>query len=247
MVLGRDLSADAAEKSSHQPMYLRIRQEITDRIDCGVYGTGEALPSENELALEFGTTRLTVRSAIDALVEKGLVRRVQGKGTYVSHDWVDDGARLGGFREVARMRNAVAEVRILSKTMRPAGNYYAHLFNIDSSDVLYSIRRLNSADGEPVSIENTLIPLSLFDGIELLDISVFSLFEAYEMLGHKVALSQEKLGVEALSTRDASLLQVASGDLAFVLESLSFDEQGQPVEYARSLTRGDRGGYSYQY
>ena len=78
----------------------------------------------------------------------------------------------------------------------------------------------------PVSLEQTLIPVRFFPGIEDVDVSVFSLYETYAMYGRKVAFAQEKLDVVALSTRDAGLLQVEPGSLALSLECLSFDDEG---------------------
>lgn len=235
------------EKLSQEPIYLYIRRKITERIERGDYTSGSALPSENELAEEFGVTRLTVRNAIDSLVEQGLIRRVQGKGTYVGFPWMETGVETGGFREMISSSNAVPSVRILSKSKRLAGPYYAKLFGIDSNEVLYTLRRLNSVDGEPVSLENTVIPLSLFEGIEDVDVSVFSVYETYGMYGHKVGLVQEKLDISALSARDAGLLRVEPGSLALVFECLTYDEAGQVIEHSTSYNRGDRGGYIYQY
>lgn len=239
--------AEAVENTLQEPIYLRIRRNIMRRIERGDYVAGSAIPSENELALEFGTTRLTVRAAVDALVERGLVRRVQGKGAFVAQPLFGDEVQHGGFREYARALNAEAGVRILSCVKRPAGPYYAELFDIAPDDVLYSVRRVNSTDGEPVAVESTLIPIVRFPDIEKVDISVFSLYETYGMLGHPVALAQEKLDIEALSARDAGLLHMEQGDLALVLECVSYDTDGVPIEYARSLNRGDRGGYTYRY
>ncbi|MFR2031022.1 MAG: UTRA domain-containing protein [Collinsella sp.] len=109
------------------------------------------------------------------------------------------------------------------------------------------MRRLNCIDGEPVSIEMTLIPCLLFPGIEDVDISVFSLFGTYDMLGRKPDQSVEKLDIEALGARDASLLNLEPGDLALVLEGLTYDSSGQAIEHAKSFTRGDAGGYTYNY
>mgnify|MGYP000119107919 FL=1 len=93
----------------------------------------------------------------------------------------------------------------------------------------------------------TLIPCLLFPGIEDVDISVFSLFETYDMLGRKPDKSIEKLDIEALGARDASLLNLEPGDLALVLECLTYDSSGQAIEHAKSFNRGDAGGYTYNY
>lgn len=193
------------------------------------------IPSENELAEEFGTTRLTIRSAMDELVKSGQIRRVQGKGAFVGHKWFDEHERKGGFRQSVLASGATPSVRILARSKRYAGPYYADLFGIAEDDLLYSVRRLNCIDGEPVSIEMTLIPCLLFPGIEDVDISVFSLFETYDMLGRKPDQSVEKLDIEALGARDASLLNLEPGDLALVLEGLTYDSSGQAIEHAKSF------------
>lgn len=235
------------DKLSQEPIYLYIRRKITERIERGDYAPGSVLPSENDLAEEFGVARLTVRNAIESLVERGLIRRVQGKGTYVGLPWMETSTETGGFREMISSANAVPSVRILARSKRLAGPYYAKLFGIEANDVLYTLRRLNSVDGEPVSLENAIIPLRFFEGIEGVDVSVFSLYETYEMYGHKVGLIQEKLDIAALSPRDAGLLHVEPGSLALVLECLTHDEAGQVIEHDVSYNRGDRGGYIYRY
>ena len=114
-------------------------------------------------------------------------------------------------------------------------------------DLLYSIRRLNCVNGDPVSIETAFIPCLLFPTIEDIDVSVFSLYETYEMLGRKPVMAQEKLDIEALGARDAGLLGLEQGDLALTLECVSFDASGQAIEYVKSFNRGDAGGYTYTY
>ena len=123
----------------------------------------------------------------------------------------------------------------------------ADLFGIAEDDLLYSVRRLNCINGSPVSIETALIPCLLFPTIEDIDVSVFSLYETYEMLGRKPVMAQEKLDIEALGARDAGLLGLEQGDLVLLLECVSYDASGQAIEYVKSFNRGDAGGYTYTY
>ena len=231
-----------AETVDATPVYIRIRRRIEERIERGIYPTGSMIPSENELAEEFGTTRLTIRSAVDELVRRGQIRRVRGKGAFVAQKVPVAFERTAGFRESVR-----ASVRILARSKRYAGPYYADLFGIAEDDLLYSIRRLNCINGDPVSIEMALIPCLLFPTIEEIDVSVFSLYETYEMLGRKPVMAQEKLDIEALGARDAGLLGLEQGDLALLLECVSYDASGQAIEYVKSFNRGDAGGYTYTY
>jgi GntR family transcriptional regulator len=134
-------------------------------------------PRENDLAERFGTTRLTVRNAIDALVAGGLLRRVQGKGVYVMSERLGeaDALELVGFRESVREKNAVPSVKVLSKARRPAGGFFSHLFEIGENDDILAIKRVNYVDDVPLMIERTFIPISLFPKIESVDVGV-SLF-----------------------------------------------------------------------
>lgn len=250
-VIENAVGAAAGMPDAHAPretMYLHIREVILDRIERGEYAPGSPIPSENDLAEEFDTTRLTVRNAIDGLIESGSVRRIQGKGAYVMNPLTIEGnGAPRGFRERIENAEASPSVRQLSKTKRLAGPYFANIFDIDENDVLYVVRRLNSVDGVPIAIEEAFIPLEYFPSIEDIDVSVYSLYEIYGMLGRPVALAQEKLDVVALTAREAGLLQVEPGSLALSLDCLSYDENNRVIEYAYAVNRGDRGGYLYRY
>ena len=235
-----------AETVDATPVYMRIRRRIEERIERGIYPTGSMIPSEKDLAEEFGTTRLTIRSAVDELVRRGQIRRVRGKGAFVAQKVPAFFERTVGFRESVRA-SGEPSVRILARSKRYAGPYYADLFGIAEDDLLYSVRRLNCINGSPVSIETALIPCLLFPTIEDIDVSVFSLYETYEMLGRKPVMAQEKLDIEALGARDAGLLGLEQGDLVLLLECVSYDASGQAIEYVKSFNRGDTGGYTYTY
>ncbi len=230
-----------------EPIYKRIRRCILERIDDGTYAVGGMLPSENDFAEEFNTTRLTVRYAMDELVMQGRVRRVQGKGAFVSCDLTEARVPMSGFRQSVLAAGGTPEVRILARSRRYAGPLYARLFGIAENDLLYSVRRLNSVNGIPVSIEVAFVPLMLFPDIEEIDVSVFSLYEAYELLGRKPEMAQEKLDIESVGARDAGLLGIDTGDLVLTLECATYDASGQAIEYAKSFNRGDAGGYTYVF
>lgn len=91
-----------AETVDATPVYMRIRRCIEERIERGAYPTGSMIPSEKDLAEEFGTTRLTIRSAVDELVRRGQIRRVRGKGAFVAQKVPAFFERTVGFRESVR-------------------------------------------------------------------------------------------------------------------------------------------------
>lgn len=141
------------------PIYLQLREVVRNKIDEGEYAPGCAIPSENELAESYGVNRLTVRNAIDALVHEGLLRRVQGKGAFVVGNLIQRELNsLGGFRQTILDHKAEPGTKVLTKTRRPAGSKYAKIFGIDPEDEIFYIRRFNTANGEPISIDHTYVP-----------------------------------------------------------------------------------------
>ena len=164
---------------AHQPLYLRIRRAIRDRINAGEFTPGASIPSETDLAQHYGTTKLTIRNAIDGLIDEGLLFRVQGKGTFVTHGLRANSASHGprGFRASQGDMRHRPTVRVLETALRPTGAYYARLFDVSPESELFQVRRLNCVDDEPFAIENALVPCELFPGIETVDVSLFSLYE----------------------------------------------------------------------
>ncbi len=237
------------EKPSRTPLYLHLREEVRTMIEDGDYPLGTALPSEQEMAQRFGTTRQTVRNAYAALEDEGLVRRVQGKGVFVAKPSpgmldVGDGR---SFRQSTRAEGAQPAVRILSHETRPAGPWYAQIFGIETDDSIYAIRRVNSVDGVPLSIERTMVPLVRFPRLEGIDLAVFSLYEVFGYYGKVVDATSERLEIAELSVHDAHLLGVEAGKPAMAYDCLSFDQDGLVIEHTRTLRRGDLGFYTVRY
>ena len=116
--------AKPAEVSYNAPIYLQLREVVRSKIEDGEYAPGTAIPSENLLASTYGINRLTVRSAIDALVNEGLLKRVQGKGVYVVAQIERDLEVLGGFTQTMNAKNVETRRKILSKGQRRAGEKY---------------------------------------------------------------------------------------------------------------------------
>lgn len=226
------------------PLYLDIRRDLHMRLAMGEYTTGAAIPSEAKLAEQYGMTKVTVRNALDGLEEEGLIVRVQGKGTFATHGLegsVTHNPR--GFRDSHRHYQRTPSVRVLEATVREAGEFYARFFGVAPDSDLFYVRRLNCIDGVPFTIERTLIPCELFPGIENVDVSIFSLYALYELRGHPVAWAVEELEAQELKARDARLLRVDANDPALGLTCVSYDADGLPLEFVRSVSVGESASY----
>jgi len=234
-------------EAGKHPMYIQLREILRSRIDDGEFVPGSAIPSESELAQMYGLHRLTVRSAITALVNEGLLKPVQGKGVYVVGKKLErDLVKLTGFRQTIRERDLLPETRVMIKTKRQAGLKYAQLLEIAPEDPVYYIRRLCLADQEPVSIEDIYVPCALLD-LDVVDLNVFSLFDIYKFNHIQLTSAWQTLSVTNLDPKDARFLQIKPETKVLMFECVSRDEQNRVIEFSRSFTRSDKASFTVNY
>jgi GntR family transcriptional regulator len=229
-------------------MYVQLREIIRSRIDDGEFIPGSAIPSESELAQTYGLHRLTVRNALTALVNEGLLKPVQGKGVYVVGKKLGrDLEKLTGFRQTMRERDVVPGTRVMLITKRPAGLKYAKILEVSPEDQVYYIRRLCLAEDEPVSIEDIYVPCAILSNLEAVDLNVFSLFDIYKFNGIQVTKAWQTLSVTKLDAKDARILQIKPETIVLVFECISRDEKGSVIEFSRSFTRSDKASFTVHY
>ena len=129
------------EISYKSPLYIQLREVIEEE----EYLPGTAIPSENQLMETYGLNRVSVRSALAALEFEGLLKSVQGKGVFVAGPKAKRNMdTLGGFHNTMRQSGGNTATRILSKTLRQAGPYYARLLEISPESTIWFIRRVEN-------------------------------------------------------------------------------------------------------
>ncbi len=237
------------EKISYQsPIYLQLREVVRTKIEDGEYLPGTAIPSENELAETYGINRLTVRNAIDALVNEGMLKRVQGKGVYVMGTKVErDLETLGGFTQTMRDINTRPTTKVLVKALRKAGDKYSLVFGIKPDDELYYIKRICYADSESISLEEILIPRYVVPKLEGIDLAVFSIYEVYDFYGIKLKRAWQTLDLAELEPNDARMLGIDSNLAVFLFECTSYDDKERVIEFTRTYTRGDKCNFNVHF
>lgn len=202
------------------PIYLQMRELIRGKIEDGIYLPGSAIPSENELASTYGVNRLTVRNAVDILVREGMLKRVQGKSVYVISGKIEqDLSEMKGFTSTTTSNNRRSSIRILAFKTRPAGLKYASIFGIQASDLVFYIRRVCSADGEPITLEEIYIPQAVAPRLDGVDLSVFSLREAFGLLKIRLKSGFQTLDIARLGTQDARVLDTEDNRDVFMVRS----------------------------
>ncbi len=201
---------------------------------------GKALPSEREIAAAHGVSRMTARLVIEELADRGLVYRVPGQGTFVAGDPVTKSLGLTSFTEDMLARGMKPWSRILEAGVVPAGAAAGRDLRVSPADEVVRIRRVRLADDAPMCLESVDLPSHLVPGLLSHDLggSLYDLLASQYNI--EVARADQRMRATVTDTEESKLLGVPVVSPALLVERVSSDREGRPVERARSLYRADR-------
>jgi GntR family histidine utilization transcriptional repressor len=147
-----------------------IRAYVLEKLASGEWATGERIPSETELTVRFGASRMTVHHALKALSAEGWLHRVKGLGTFVAppRGHVLQ-ARLLDIRDEITGRGGVHSCHVLSHQLRGASLQDAALFAVEPGAPLLHAVALHRENGRPVQIEDRLVDPARVPGVAELD------------------------------------------------------------------------------
>jgi GntR family transcriptional regulator len=227
----------AESTQSNSPIYMQLANSLRQQIDDGIIPTGEALPSERDLCDIMGASRVTVRKAIELLIEEGLISRRQGSGTFVTPRIQAPGSYLNSFSEDAEARGEATDTIWMMKIIAIASDEEARLLELASGTKVARLSRVRMAAGEPLAIENAVIPAEMLPDIETLG---HSLYQALAKLGNRPITGQQKIRAALAGSTEAALLSISEKTEVLRIERLTRRADGRPVELTRSVYRGER-------
>ncbi len=161
------------------PLYTQIKDHLQIQIQQGAYPPGARLPSERELALEFGVSRITARQALQELIQDGLTYSRVGKGTFVCPPKIDLTV-LTSFSEESRQRGMTPGSRVLKTALVPAEAATASWLQVSPGTEIVVLTRVRLANNRPLALETAHLDHRLCPGI--LDRHDFSHESLYEVL-----------------------------------------------------------------
>lgn len=229
-----DLSAN---KASSTPLYIQIAKSIRSHINEGRIEKGEAIPSERALCEITGASRVTVRKAVDQLIDEGLLRRKQGSGTFVSERIEVPATYLGGFTEDAQARGEEpGSVWLIRNYANPTSEEASKL-KVSMSSIVVRLGRVRLSEDEPLAIEHAVVPQSLLPPIEEIG---DSLYAALETRGNRPHKGRQKVRASLASPTEAGLLSVQERSAVLRIERITWLDDGTVIEFTRSAYRADR-------
>jgi GntR family transcriptional regulator len=231
------------DRRSALPLYYQIQQHLLEKIRTGALKPGEPVPSEQEISGRLRISRMTARQALKSLCELGVAYSQRGKGTFVSELKLEKNFRqVLSFSEEMQARGSRPRSRVLSFRIEDASpDVIAALRLPLNGEKVVSLQRVRLEGSSPMAIEWSRLPLRLCpDLMENFD-PRGSLYRALqERYGIQIAVTEEVVEACVADAKDSKLLGIRAGTPVFAFTRTSYVRGGQPVEYVKSIYRGDR-------
>lgn len=230
-----------SERHSTKVKFEAVAQNIQERINEGIYVSSQKLPSEYDLAKEFEVSRLTIRKAIDELVQKNILFKLKGKGSYVMSPQKIQSGRSGlqGFTEAAKEYGKTSRTEVISfKTLKTVPETILKALKLTKGQPVKELIRRRMYDEEPMTVEKLYLPELTVEGLTAKD------FEGslFQLLEEKIEIAYSHQEIEAiLVTKELEKwLAVPLGSPLLQVDSLTYTKDAAPILYDRSYYRADK-------
>ena len=227
--------------SKQLPRYLKFAQQLQAHIQAGQFAPGDKLPSQRELAEQFGTTLMTIRKGLNILAEEGVIRIEHGVGTFVnSPNLAEDEFQLLSFSRALQQRpvgdTLTRPLDVRSDVMHAKAQAGLKLDDRAPVSMLSRVRLIN---GVPFAFQQSYLPPSLHSVVEAYS-AQSSLYQMLQdALGQPVTMAREVILPIVLSADQANYLQAREGDPAWLSIRISATADGTPILYDEAILKHD--------
>lgn len=218
-----------------------VARVLATEIRGGPLRDAAHLPSERALVERFGVSRVTVRRALRALEEEGLVTSAAGRGWLVrAAHFEEPENELVSFSALAGEHGLGATARVLALRTREATLDEAERLGVAPGAEVVELDRVRLLDGVPVAIDRSLVPAARAPGLIERDWTTASLYTALAEAGVPPARADYVVQAAPADAEEAALFALAPGAPVLLAEQLTYDASGRPIQLCRLTYRGDR-------
>ncbi len=217
-----------------QPFYIQVRNDIRNKIENGEWKEGELIPTEMELSKSYGVSRVTIRTAIKALVQEQYLMRRAGFGTTV----YKNKSSLSNFTMIRSFTNEMNEMGLPSKTMEAdlklieADSTLASIFNINEGDQLYNLKRVRGTVMPILFSDTYLLPIiDIPNDPHILKGSLYEFLASKNVYFNRF---EEYISAVEAPKQIKNVLQIYDETPQLKRKRFSYDESNRLVEYTET-------------
>lgn len=215
------------------PVYVQIQHEIRRGILARTYGAGDRIPSENDLASRFRTTRATVARALQELVFDGTIVRRAGAGSFVAPAAAAvplESGQLKSFEEQAAERGETVDYRLVDFSLARVPAAAAARLDLAPQSKVFRLERLRLIKGVPLSFESRLIPPAIAGRIAPADLADRSIHHILQnVLGIAIGRIEASVRAGTASPRVAELLELPKGRPLLIRDHALIGADGRTI------------------
>lgn len=225
-----------------QKKYLLIYEEIARQIKEGTYEAKSILPSENELADLYQTSRETIRKALNLLAQNGFIQKMRGKGSLVldikKHQFPISG--LVSFKELAENLGGKAETTVEGFSLQMAGREIAEELNVTENELVWAVLRVRTIGGERIILDKDFLVEKFVPGLteENCKNSIFDYIE--KQLAKKISFAKKEFNVEEPTSEDRRYLDMEGYHAIVVVRNYIYFDDASLFQYTESRHRPDK-------
>jgi GntR family transcriptional regulator len=240
---------DSINFDNHIPYYIQLMDILKEKVQHAEWAPGDQIPGEQDLCEHYQVSRTVVRQALRELEYEGVISRQKGKGTFISLPKISEGLvqKLTGFYQDMVERGLNPGTKVLHQNVIPSNDKIARFLNIKTGEKLIDIQRLRFINEEPIQLVTTYIPYEICPALASVDLTNCSLYEYLEK-EYEIFITKGRRFIEAVLANDfeAELLGIERGAPLLMLDSISYSDDGIPIEYYHALHRGDRSRFEVE-
>lgn len=232
------------DKRSRVPLYFQVMEKLIEKIHTK-YKEHDKLPSERELCDMYEVSRITIRQALQQLVQEGYIYKEHGVGTFVApKSYMQPLGSLYSFTEEMKKLNKTPSTKVLSFDKIVVDERMANTLQLRAYSDVFRIVRLRLADDEPLMYETSYLPEKHFPNLmkeKFINRSMYEIF--YEDYGITVTKATEQFRATTIRATEAEHLYVNRGDVGMLILRHAYSGETL-VEYTISIARGDKFTYT---
>ncbi|MDC3413263.1 trehalose operon repressor [Aquibacillus sp. 3ASR75-11] len=222
--------------------YDLIYQELVEKIQSGILSNGDKLPSENELAEEYETSRETIRKALHLLSQNGFIQKVRGKGSLVldRNKFEFPVSGLVSFKELSSRLGQNVRTKVHELILFQPESSVKNMLHCSDETMIWKVTRTRKIDGENIILDKELIREDIIPGLtkSICEHSIYAYIE--QELKKDISFAKKEIVVEKVSEEDREFLDLQGHEQVVVIRSFVYMSDATVFQYTESRHRPDK-------
>lgn len=223
------------------PVYIQIHNQIKQDVENGKWRVGQRIPAERELAEQFEVSRMTLRQAIQTLVDGGILERHVGSGTFVANRKVQE--KMSGvtsFTDLMLSAGKTPSSKTISYHVTTPSQSEIERLQLKKDQKVLRMERIRYGSDMPICYEVTAVPADLIEDFSKEEVTS-SLYKTLEVkAGLYPGRAIQTVSAMSASEKIAEYLEIRRGEALLRLRQISYLQDGRPFEYTHTQYVGDR-------